>query len=209
MLMALLRGKLSREQQNMEDILVSNVFGLLKYLPPEEGLLPFLRNCVDPEGRPLPGLDQPGISVVLENRKFWPWHSEPGCLGCEPDVEFMLCWPDGRKVLVFVEAKYHAGKSSEDDENDAPAKAQPEAPYDQLAREWDNLVIAARNAGAEPALIYLTTHWALPRQDIDESRRAYERQRKSNRPLACYWLSWRVLSRPRGETEPEILRDLR
>jgi hypothetical protein len=42
MLSALLLGKSSREQENMQDILTSNVFNILKYLPPERGILPFL-----------------------------------------------------------------------------------------------------------------------------------------------------------------------
>ncbi len=42
MIPALLHGKLSREQENMEDILTSIVFGVLKHLPPELILLPWL-----------------------------------------------------------------------------------------------------------------------------------------------------------------------
>ena len=42
MIEALLRGKLSREQENMEDVLTSNVFGMLQYVAPESGLFPFL-----------------------------------------------------------------------------------------------------------------------------------------------------------------------
>ena len=48
MIHALLNGKLSADQENMEDILTSNVFGLLRYLPPEHGLLPFLAHASIP-----------------------------------------------------------------------------------------------------------------------------------------------------------------
>ena len=41
MLQALLNGKLSREQENMEDILTSNVFGLLRYVQPQDGILKY------------------------------------------------------------------------------------------------------------------------------------------------------------------------
>ena len=46
MIEALLRGKLSREQENMEDVLTSNVFGMLQYVAPELGLFPFLARAV-------------------------------------------------------------------------------------------------------------------------------------------------------------------
>ncbi len=44
MLAALIAGKLSRMQENMEDILTSNVFGLMQYMPAADALVPFLRN---------------------------------------------------------------------------------------------------------------------------------------------------------------------
>jgi hypothetical protein len=40
-LQAFLKGKLSAEQENLEDLLTSSV-GLLAYVPPERALLPFL-----------------------------------------------------------------------------------------------------------------------------------------------------------------------
>lgn len=49
MLVALLHGKLSREQENIEDILTSNVFGVLKYLPPGTVLIPFLSKASTPD----------------------------------------------------------------------------------------------------------------------------------------------------------------
>ena len=42
MIEALLRRKLTFQQENMEDILTSNVFGMLQYVPPNEGLFAFL-----------------------------------------------------------------------------------------------------------------------------------------------------------------------
>jgi hypothetical protein len=47
MLQAMLRGKLTRSEEGMEDLLTSNTFGVLKYLPPEAALLPFLRCAVN------------------------------------------------------------------------------------------------------------------------------------------------------------------
>ena len=82
MLEALLHGKLSREQENMEDILTSNVFGLLRYLPPSDGLLQFLGMGRMRDGRqPLANLPEDTTAEY----EFWPWIKESGN-GCEPDV---------------------------------------------------------------------------------------------------------------------------
>ena len=50
MLQALLRGKLSRVQENMEDVLTSTVFGLLRYFPVQSGLWPFLSHAANVQG---------------------------------------------------------------------------------------------------------------------------------------------------------------
>ena len=54
MLSALLHGKLSREQENMEDILTSIVFDVLRYLPPDQGILPFFAHASSPDGKQRP-----------------------------------------------------------------------------------------------------------------------------------------------------------
>ena len=124
MLAALIKGKLSREQENMEDILTSNVFGLIKYLPPSEALIPFLKQAEDPEGcRPFEDLSS-GVVVEFE---FWPMIEEAGCKRCEPDLILRIRDDNGLR-LVFVEAKYLSGKSSEEDFSFTE-------PCDQLARE--------------------------------------------------------------------------
>jgi len=48
MLQAMLHGKLTRKEESMEDLLTSNAFGLMKYLPPEAALFPFLSLAKDP-----------------------------------------------------------------------------------------------------------------------------------------------------------------
>ena len=67
---------------------------------------------------------------------------EPGCILCESDLIIRLDDKTGRH-LIFVEAKYLSGKSSEED-------LSIEEPYDQLAREWDNLVSIARRETQSP-----------------------------------------------------------
>ena len=183
MIEALLKGKLSREQENMEDILTSNVFGLLRLLPPADGLLPFLRDAK------LLDNSQP-LELLADDAEvdydFWPRFDEADCHPCEPDVVLRITNPGRTPHLVWVEAKYLSGKSSEESPDD-------DRPYDQLAREWDNLVHAARREHAEPLLIYLTTDISLPEHEIEASQRAYQRFRGADALFACAWLSWRDL----------------
>ncbi len=42
MLAAQIHGKLKREEEYLEDLLTSNVFGSIQYIPPEDGLVPIL-----------------------------------------------------------------------------------------------------------------------------------------------------------------------
>ena len=48
MLQAMLRHKLTRAEEGMEDLLTSNTFGLMKYLPAHVALIPFLRRALEP-----------------------------------------------------------------------------------------------------------------------------------------------------------------
>ena len=188
MLQALLKGKLSREQENMEDILTSNVFGLLEYIQPEQGILKYLSLAEDGDGkRPLQYLSSlsevPHDSVEYE---FWPWWEEANCYGCEPDVVIKLRIPDIQDLLVLVEAKYLSGKSSEADEG-------YDTPTDQLAREWDNLLVKANTSDERPLLVYLTAHYAYPFQDIKDAMSEFLSKRPDGVRPVIYWLSWRHL----------------
>ncbi len=203
MLQALLKGKLSREQENMEDILTSNVFGLLKYVPPEEGLLNYLALSEDKDGnQPLKYLRS--LNEVSQNSisyEFWPWWEEPNCYGCEPDVVIKLEIPDKQDLLVLIEAKYLSGKSSEADES-------YDAPIDQLAREWDNLSVKANNDEC-PVLIYLTVHYAYPIQDINDAENEYLNKRPERTEPVIYWLSWRHLYKACENSYHPVLNDIK
>ena len=203
MLMALLKGKLSREQENMEDILTSNVFGLFQYLPAELGLLPFLACAEDTAGNQplafLVGEQAPASRSV--DYEFWPWFEEPDCIPCEPDA-LLYVELDGRDdLLILIEAKYLSGKSSEaDDESDKPT--------DQLAREWDNLTHVARQRNATPILIYLTADMAYPTADISPSVQEYESKRPDVDTPTILWLTWRRITDVFQSAAEPILQDL-
>jgi hypothetical protein len=201
MITALIAGKLSRMQENMEDILTSNVFGLMQYLPAADALLPFLGNSEALDGsHPLAGLSANTVAIY----SFWPWIERPGCHPCEPDVMIRLNDPADGRWIVFVEAKFRCEKSSEEDESST-------MPYDQLAREWDNLVSMAEFEKARPLLIYVTADIGVPHEDIASSAREFSEKRGMHEKahhFRCAWLSWRRLSLIfRGAQKP-ALRDL-
>jgi len=197
MLQAQLNGKLTRREEDMEDLLTSNVFGSIKYLPPEDGLLPILVNSQDIDGNP-PNFDlQNRIDVTYD---FWPWIEETGCCRCQPDVHITMNFTNGSKVIVFVEAKYLSPKSSGPDE-------ERKAPYDQLAREWDNLQEVSDKKGATPFFLYVTADLGYPTSDFLDSVKDYKKYKQKE--MSMYWISWRKLPRLFAYAEKDsILYDL-
>lgn len=191
MTIAEIRGKISEEGTNlserMEDLLTADTFGCFRYLPPEKALIPFLSTAKSFRGHilVLP------TEIVGAYYSFWPWVRLHGCTSCEPDVVIGI-ETEGRGLhLVFVEAKYRSGISSEED--------QGESPNDQLARELDNLdrispvdlhwspelAVISRN------LLFVTQDMGMPRTLIAQSLAEY--QHKRNRQGDIYWTSWRFL----------------
>lgn len=195
MIMALLKGKLSREQENMEDILTSNVFGALRYVSPGEALLPFLAQAEDEPGHhPLEGIARDAEAQY----KFWPRWGLNDSSSCIPDVVIRIDEPTGRRLLILVEAKYWSPKSSEADEG--------EKLNDQLAREWDCLTQVAQGQHREPVLVYLTSGVTFPRNDIHAAQ--VELAQKSRQRGNMCWLSWQHLFAHVEHTGNIVLQDL-
>src|SRR3546814_8960826 len=105
-------------------------------------------------------LEPPQLSSAVSHApiyEVWPTLSERcvrgeiefACHPCEPDLLIKLHKVDGKRLYVLIEAKHLSGKSSGPSEDLT-------APYDQLAREWDNLVCRCKKDEAEPLLIFLT-----------------------------------------------------
>jgi hypothetical protein len=195
MLQALLRGKLTRQEEDMEDLLTSNVFGSIKYVQPEEGLLPLLTSSIDSEGNAPTHVLQRISNVKYE---FWPWIREPACEACEPDVLITIQPVNNQKIIILVEAKYLSDKSSLANEGAAPK--------DQLAREWDNLTRLAGRQKATPILLYVTADLGYPKKTIDDSRKEYTQKRKED--MDVFWISWRMLPRLFSDKKRDILNDL-
>jgi hypothetical protein len=195
MLQAQLRGKLTRREEDLEDLLTSNVFGSIKYIPYEDGLLPLLYSCINDNGdAPIHAL-QP---ISLVDYEFWPWLQEANCEGCEPDVLITIQFINGQKMLILVEAKYLSDKSSEANE--------AEAPKDQLAREWDNLTSLAHRKKATQILLYVTADIGYPKKSIKDSCQEYMQKRKKD--MRVFWISWRKLPNLFANKREDILSDL-
>lgn len=191
MTIAEIHGKISEEGTNlserMEDLLTADIFGCFRYLPPQKALIPFLNTARSFHGHAfvLPA------EIVGVHYSFWPWVKLHGCTPCEPDVVVGI-ETEGRHLhLVFVEAKYRSGLSSEENEG--------ESPNDQLARELDNLdKISPVNLHWSPelsitsrTLLFVTQDMGMPRTLIAQSLAEY--QRKRYRQGDVYWTSWRFL----------------
>jgi len=192
MIDALLHSKLTSQQENMEDILTSNVFGMLQYVPPEIGLFRFLaraRTAETKDKHEYPMQNLSGGPDAVEYR-FWPtWRKR------EPDVELYIQSNVSDSYLVGIEAKYNSGKSSEaDDVEQETDEGVSRECTDQLVREWIELVDEAAGRNAKPILIYLTADFGFPIQQIRASLDEHPRKHpNSPRPRIC-WLSWRELA---------------
>lgn len=178
MIEALLHGKLSRDQENMEDLLTSMVFGTLNHLPPT-WIGRFLALARTPDGDyALASL----ASASAAKLSFWPQLRQPECAFCEPDLIVEIRDAGGMTQHVLVEAKFRSGKSSVDDGvSGGSVKVR-----DQLGREWENLLALH---GDRSTLVYPTAHYAIPHRDIRETQE--ELRSKGRRPAQIVWLSWR------------------
>lgn len=194
MLMAQLKGKLTREEENMEDLLTSNIFGSFKYVPPEEGLVPFLARAVQVDGRrPLEDLS----SVKSCNYIFWPNYVTIDQKGCEPDLLITIDDSSIGRLFIMIEAKYRSPKSS--------FPSVDAELTDQLAKEWDVLQNIAGNRG-QAFLVFATADYTIPQAAIEESQ--LELKQKRGERGNIIWLSWRELPSILVNTGHPILEDL-
>ena len=182
MTIAEIHGKISSSGSNLsdrlEDLLTSDVFGPLRYLPFADGFQHILREARTIHGKRLIVGEPKYTSLVCFWRKshfrpkvrFWRKLQKS-----EPDV-VIECGDH----LLLVEAKYLSGKSGES----------------QLAREFSDLMTYP-GTFSERSLVYLTAHRTMPESDITNSYNADRDQAVCKRPdyaekyeKSTYWLSW-------------------
>jgi len=191
MSIAEIRGKISATGSNlserMEDLLTSDIFGCMRYLPAQNALIPFLQTAHSLHGNTI---TIPG-EFLRVHWSFWPWLSLAGRIPCEPDVVLGLETEENHVHLVLIEAKYYSGLSSDEDE-----RAEPN---DQLARELDNLdAVSCATLGwgthleiASRALLFVTQDMGIPCDLLAHSLSEYTRKRRREGDI--FWVSWRFL----------------
>jgi hypothetical protein len=213
MLKAMVNHKLSADQENMEDILTSNVFGSLEMCEADRLLFDFLRQARTLNGE---SLFAGASSIAAVAYRFWPRYQDcDEAFFREPDLELNVVLNDKREFAVVVEAKFLSGKSSFDDGdetregNDDEPSAVPEIrkSNDQLASQWAHLVKSVAGTDRQPALIFLTADTKAPKAAIEESRAAARGTAAAE--FECYWLSWRHLFAVLKPDGSRLERDLR
>lgn len=212
-----LRGKLradgSNAHERSEDLLTSTVFGLLRYLPADQGLIPLMRRsraATLRHGQLMVSQQSPdqswmSISAAASCEiEFWPSFGKFG----QPDLLLTFLDAARRPVhLTVVEAKLHSPKSGEAEDNgedDAPAADVAEDSWtpDQLVRYWRGML--SHIAASDPnrcSVVYLTAHTTPPTEDLTISLRACPTMRLG-------WLSWRdvwhTIQPLLNQTEPPL-----
>ncbi len=144
MIQAELQGKLSTIE-NSEDVLTSNVFGLLQYLP-KDILSTILSNAKTLSGK--------RIEFELENYIpeyiFW---ENIGGYG-EPDLLIRFRNKDKDELVLCIEIKYYSSKSGEGEN-------------DQLKRYFEALSISSKEKSHFLGVVYLTKYPS--RKELEDS----------------------------------------
>jgi len=191
MTVAEIHGKISETGTNlserMEDLLTSDIFGCMRYLPAQKALIPFLQTARSLHGNILTIQGE----IIRVHYSFWPWLKLANRIPCEPDLVLGLETEENQVHLVLIEAKYYSGLSSEEDE-----RAEPN---DQLARELDNLDVLSSTTLAwgthlkiaSRTLLFVTQDMGIPHELLVKSLAEYARER--NKRGDIFWASWRSL----------------
>lgn len=186
-IMAEVKGKISSTGSNindrMEDLLTSNVFQLLRYVPIELGILPILSSAENSHQEGLRNkFDLPkGVNTVSYYfwRKFDNW---------EPDIFIEIKQNDKILANVMIEAKYMSGKSGSATYEEEDGTKTYIAHSDQLEKLWHSL--KAHSVHTPYYLLYLTMDWVMPIQSINESIEAIADDDCRD---YIYWLSWQTI----------------
>lgn len=175
-----LRGKTSI----VEDVLTAGLLDVLRYSGDAQKLRALLATAVTLAGR----------FMVLPEFDAFEVEAWPQLEGREPDARITLLASGRVTGVVLIESKYGAHKTGTGDLDDA-AQA-PDQLADYLVRQSEDL------EGAQPWLVYLTHHAAMPRFDLEESVRCLERHGRLDLAVQLSWLSWRDVASllPAGRT---------
>jgi len=181
-----IHGKISSYGSNLsdrlEDLLTSDIFGTLRYLPFQEGLLNIILQSKNYNNGAKISID----NCVIETQpkiSFWPKLSRS-----EPDVII-----ETDDELFMVEVKYLSGKSGHFERQNFEQDTIEAASSDQLGREFMDL-LDFPGKFSRRFLIYLTSHRRMPISDIKAGYDAILTTSPSRVANLyqndTYWLSW-------------------
>ncbi|WP_141335925.1 hypothetical protein [Paenibacillus sp. tmac-D7] len=212
MLQAQLYGKTSSELTWSEDILTSNIFGMLKYLSSPAVIVNVLRNAISLDNRAL---------FIPNDIQGTSYHFWPKLRNSEPDLVLVLHSSQGDH-LVGMEAKYLSKKSSTEDYT-IDETERTNGQRDQLAREIEDLYVVANYSkiGLKQdrilsiSMLYVTLESYIPRNELAETIRSIQVHGKcSFTKEQLYWLSWKSIYSsltdvPLSATDGLIIDDLK
>jgi len=196
----------------MEDLLTSDVFSAMKYLPPELLFIPFIQLSIDKQ--------ENDISIRFDGMKKIEYHFWPIFELSEPDVLIHIEYDDGSHFVIVIEAKYLSGKSGDSLSEEEMETAK--APVDQLAREYKDLLEnAAGYIGIEAlseddvALVYVTANNIIPKKELHDSLKEIQATLPYLKEVKMFWNTWynvqdiaKTSLESNNQYQREILKDL-
>lgn len=185
MLQAELRSKLVNPQKNMhlsEDLLTSNVFGILKYLDNKRVLIDFIRSAINQEGKSIKNI----TGIVDWRYYFWPKFQNQ----IEPDLLIQGFLKKKLVVNLLVEAKYRSNKNIYQERGSLTGDQLADELNSLLEREWSTPGID-KSRIKENYLVFVTNHFNIPFHEIVESNKLVKRYHQKQHRI--YWTSWRDL----------------
>ncbi len=172
-MIAEIKGKISSTGSNLsdrlEDKLTGDVFGHIKYLPAQWGIIPILQAChFDNKEK------QELANCLLEDDNFT-YHFWPNYEDGEPDLILK-----SKNAIILIEVKYLSGLSSDDEVED------PEVSRNQLARE--SKILQKIRADKKAFLIFLA-----PKESAATIHRQTLEKNQIGNEVAFAYLSWSSL----------------
>ncbi|MDW7730425.1 MAG: hypothetical protein SCJ94_10555 [Bacillota bacterium] len=190
MTQAVIRGKISSSGTNLserlEDLLTSDIFGRLRYLKPEEAIIPILNKIQNSKtGQPLEGLN---LDLTLKvSYQFWPYINN-----VEPDLFLIVPLVKGKQLAVLVECKHKSGKSPRAVKEEKKEDKLELARSDQLVREY-LIVEDLKKQYYNAILLYITGHSEIPDDELKESASlvgTISSQAKEIFYESTFWIGW-------------------
>lgn len=186
-IIAELHGKISSTGSNindsMEDLLTSNVFQLLRYLPIQFGILPVLSSAEDSHAE-----EKRRTFVIPNGVNNVSYHFWKRFNNWEPDVFIELKQDEKVLTNIMIEAKYLSGKSGSAVYEEEDGVEIYVAHSDQLEKLWSSL--KAYSNHVPYYLFYLTMDWVMPINSINESIEAISGDDCRDN---IYWLNWQSI----------------